>query len=164
MDALALLRDQAAAADSLMTQVAADITADQASWKLDGSTANPIGPTFLHVYAVEDRAVQRFRGRSPLLEADGWGERLGVGTGFSWSPETRPDPDACRAYAAEVRAATVRYLDGLDPAELAREVDTQRGRRSLADVLTLALVLHKLTHTGEIAALLGCQGVRGFPF
>ncbi|HEX5504415.1 MAG TPA: DinB family protein [Thermomicrobiales bacterium] len=164
MDALALLRDQAAAADSLMTQVAADITAEQASWHLDGSTANPIGATLLHISAVEDRAVQRFQGQPPLLEAAGWGERLGYGPGAPWSPETRPDPDACRAYAAEVRAATARYLAGLDPAELAREVDSSRGRRSLANLLTLVLVLHKLTHTGEIAALLGCQGVRGFPF
>jgi hypothetical protein len=31
-------------------------------------------------------------------------------------------------------------------------------------ILSLMLVIHKANHTGEIAALLGSQGVRGFPF
>lgn len=164
MDALALLRSQAATADGIMTQVAANITAERAAWTLPGSTTNPIAAIFLHVYTVEDRSVHRALGQPPVLESGGWRERLGYDPAAPWSPELRPDPDTCRAYAAEVRAATVRYLDELDPAELEREVDSPFGRRPQADLLTLFLVIHKTTHMGEIAALLGCQGVKGFPF
>ncbi len=165
MEALTLLRDQATLADNLLTQVFANVTPEQAVWRLEGSTANPIAPIFLHAYHTEDRWIQQqLQSQPTILDRGGWRDRLGYDPAARWAPLSSPDLDAYRAYAAEVRGATRRYLDGLDPAALEREVPSPRGPQPLVATLSLVLVAHKLTHTGEIAALVGCQGVKGFPF
>jgi uncharacterized damage-inducible protein DinB len=164
MDALVLLRDLAARSDDLMTQTFAAVTVEQAAWRQEGSTANPIAAIFLHVYYPEDWFVHRDTGAPLIFEAGGWANRLGYDPAAAWSPSARPEPDACRAYAAEVRAATHDYLEHLDPSRLEEEIDSTRGKRSRVAMLSRLLVTHKLTHLGEIAALLGCQGVKGFPF
>lgn len=76
MEAVDLLRDQAAMADNLMTQVFAKVTPELAAWRLEGSTANPIASTFLHVYLSKDRLVQTAQGKPTIFESGGWEERL----------------------------------------------------------------------------------------
>jgi hypothetical protein len=165
MDALDLLRTQAAFADDILTRVFAAVTADQALWKLGGSTANTIAGTFLHLYSSEDRAIHRLLlGKSPLFETNCWQQRLDYDPEAPWTSSKQPDLAAYRAYAAEVHAATKQALAGLEPAALEREVDGPRGKRPLVTSLSLLLVAHKQTHLGEISALLGCQGAKGFPF
>ena len=165
MDALALIQEQAATVDRLLTQVVADLTAEQAVWHAEGSTANPIAATYVHIYFGEDRLVQqRGQSRPTIYETGGWRQRLGFDPEAPWSALVNVDPDAMRAYAADVRAATTRFLEGLPPAELEREIEGPRGRRPLAVNMSLLLIIHKASHMGEIAALLGSQGVRGFPF
>lgn len=164
MDALTLLREQAAMTDRLLTQVVADLTAAQALWLPQGATVNPIAAILAHVYFAEDRLAQRQTQGQSIFEVGGWRERLGFDPDAPWSPPGSVDPDALRAYAAAVRANTERLLAGLQPDDLQREIDSPRGRRPLLSGLSLLLVVHKATHTGEIAALLGSQGIRGFPF
>lgn len=166
MDMLTLLRDQAEVTDQLMTEVFAKVTPERALWRLPGATTNPIPAIYLHAYMTEDRSVQRQLGRPAICESGDWPERLGYGPSEIWTMESAPDLDACRAYAAEVRASTVRFLSELKPNDerLDEPVRTPRGERPLSDLLSLALVMHKFGHMGEIAALLGCQGEKGFPF
>ncbi|MGH2460954.1 MAG: DinB family protein [Chloroflexota bacterium] len=165
MDALVLLREQVARSHDLLTQVFAEVTVEQAIWKPAGSTTNPIVATFLHVASTEDRLTHRASAGQPtVFETGEWGARLHFDPGAVWSPIAVPDLPACRAYAAEVHTFTREFLEGLDSDSLQKEIDTPRGRRTLLATLSLALVTHKLTHLGEIAALLGCQGVKGFPF
>lgn len=164
MDALILLRQQSEMANSLMTQIFAEVTIEQSLWKPEGSTTNPIVSTFLHVYHVEDSIVHRASAGQPtVFEIGEWSERLQYDPGAAWSPIAHPDLPACRAYASAVHTFTREFLEGLDPDSLEREIETPRGPRPLVARLSLALVIHKLTHVGEIAALLGCQGVKGFP-
>jgi len=164
MDALSLLRRLAETANNLTTQVFANVTVEQAIWTPGGSTTNPIVTIFLHIYHVEDRAAHRASAGQPtIFEIGEWGERLRYDPASPWLPIPHPDLPACRAYASEVHTFTREFLEGLDPDSLQREIQTARGPRPLVDSLTLALVTHKLTHLGEIAALLGCQGVKGFP-
>lgn len=164
MDALTLLNFQATTADSLLTQVFAPVTASQGAWRLDGSTANAITPTFLHVYMSEDRLVSGVMGRQTLWESGGWGTRLGVDRANPWAMAPLEDLAPCRTYASAVRAATEAFLPTLDADALGREIPTPRGQRPLGEALAFALVLNKVIHLGEISALLGCQGERGFPF
>jgi hypothetical protein len=164
MNALTLFRDQVSYAERLLTEVFSRITPEQAVWRGEGSTANQIAALFLHIYTGEDRAVQRAQGRPPILETGGWAARLSYNPDAPWSPIDHPDLAAYRAYAAEVRNATREYLGNVDPVEIEREIDTPRGKRTAIGMLSLGLITHKLTHMGEIAALLGCQGAKGFPF
>lgn len=163
MDALNLLRDQATNADAGLMSVFKPVTAEQAVWKLPGSAANPIGVTFLHAYFSEDEAVHRLMEKPSVFESGGWRERLGYDAA-GWSIEGRPDPAAMLAYAEAVAPDTKEYLSSLKPEDLEREIDTPRGRRPLVLRLGVYLVYHKFQHMGDIAALLGCQGVKGLPF
>ena len=164
MDALTLLREQNETAEGLMSQVFAEVTPEQATWKLPGSTANAIAPTFLHIYHAEDAVIHRLSGQPTIFETGGWQQKLGFDPNAQWSEIARPDIATYRAFAAAVRAATREYLASVDPNTLEQEVQTPRGPRTLAARLTMILINHKITHAGEIAALLGCQGVKGFPF
>jgi hypothetical protein len=165
MDALALLREQAERADSLLTEVFAVVTPEQAHWKLAGSTANSIAGYFLHVYHTEDTLIhQRLQSKPTIFETGGWSDRLGYTPESAWSAASPADLDAYRAYARDVRAGTKSFLEALEPAALDREIAGPRGPRPMVMGLSLLLVIHKSNHMGEIASLLGCQGVRGFPF
>ena len=163
MDALALLKDQAANADAGLMRVFKPVTPDQAVWRLPGSTANPIGVTFLHAYLSEDEAIHRLLDKPSVFESGGWRDRLGYDPG-NWSIAGRPDPAPMLAYAEAVVVPTREYLSALTNEALELEIDTPRGRRPLIARLGVYLVYHKFQHMGDIAALLGCQGVKGLPF
>jgi uncharacterized damage-inducible protein DinB len=165
MDAADLLRTQVARVDGLFKEVFANVTAEQAIWKLEGSTTNTIAQTFLHVYQLADRFTAMLSKQpSTVFERDGWGLRLGYDPTNPWKDLATVNPDAYRAYAAAVTAATQAALETLTANDLDREVTVRNRPQPLAQAITLVLIIHKLSHLGEIAALLGCQGVKGFPF
>lgn len=164
MDALDLLRDQAANADRILRQVFDPVTPQQAEWRLPGSVANTIGATFMHVYYSEDQMVHTALGRATVFETGGWKTRFGFDHAGVWSYTGGYDPRLLQEYADEVSAARRAYLESLTPQALEEMVDTPRGRQPRASRLSVYFVSHKLQHAGEIAALLGCQGARGLPF
>lgn len=164
MDALALLKDQAANADRLMVQVFSRVTPEQAAWKLPGSMANTIGATFMHTGYSADSIVHRILGSATVFETGGWSKRLGFDPDSIWTYEGRPDTDALLAYAQAVSVATTDYLSALNAEDLEQQIETARGPQPLVSRLAVYLVVHKQQHLGEIGALLGCQGVQGMPF
>lgn len=163
MDAVTLLREQAIMTGDLLGRVLAPLTDEQALWKPEGGKTNPIGATVMHLVFGEDRLVQGQQEKPPIFESGGWAARLPFNPREPWAVPQSVSADALRAYAAEVAAATRTYLQGLRDEDLSREVTGPRGARTLVNMLSLLLVVHKSTHTGEIAALLGCQGLTGFP-
>ncbi|HET7034909.1 MAG TPA: DinB family protein [Thermomicrobiaceae bacterium] len=163
MDAGELLRNQAATADHLMTQIIGPVTPEQARWHPADSAANPIAKTYLHVYISQDRLVHRLQGQPPLLE-QGWHEKLGFNPDQPWYQQAEPDLDTARAYAAEVQQATQPLLANLPDELFTRELDMPFGRTPAVNALATILVTHKMMHGGEIAGLLGVQGVKGLPF
>ena len=160
MDALQLLREQAAFVEDITSRVLAEVTDVHAYWQPEGSAGNTIASTTFHIYLTEDRLVHRAQGAPPLI--DGWQERLGVDPASLWTASDLK-MDELRAYAAAVVANTRGFLETVQLADLEREIDTPRGKRTVATSLSLALVIHKSTHVGDVSALLGCQGLKGFP-
>ena len=163
MDAIALLREQARMASDIFARVLAPVTDEQLVWQPEGGKTNAIASTILHVVGGEDRLIHGQSQKPPILESAGWAQRLGYDRQQPWVIPSRATADAIRAYVSEVSAATVAYLDQVKPDDLPREITTPRGVRPLSAALSMTLVVHKFTHLGEIAALLGCQGVTGFP-
>ena len=163
MEALDLLRGQAANADDVLGRVFTPVTPEQATWQLSGSTANTIALTYLHTYFTEDEQVQRLLGKPALLETGGWKERFGYDP-QGWTLAKAPATSQLMEYGAAVTAATRDYLAAATPADVERQIETRQGLRPLIARLSVYLVNHKFQHTGEIAALLGCQGVKGLPF
>lgn len=163
--AVDVIRVQAKMVADLLAQSFAGVTPEQSSWHQEGSKANTIGPTFIHAHLTEDRFVSRQQERPSIFESGSWQERLGFDPSQPWYGQQVTDVDACRDYAAEVSAQTQAYLGALDPAELDKTIEMGPfGGQPLAFGLSLTTVLHKMGHLGEISALLGEQGEKGFPF
>jgi len=131
---------------------------------MPGSIANTIGATFMHIYYSEDQMVHGALQAPTVFETGKWHERLGYDHSDVWTFVGKHDPSLLLEYAEAVSAVTREYLSGLNPEALEQEVETPRGPQPRASRLSVYLVNHKFQHTGEIAALLGCQGVKGLPF
>ena len=145
----------------------ADLTQEQADFVPPGK-AHPIGETVAHVIQSEDSILNgMIRGKPTLWESEGWGERLRIPDVTMHTEEQarqfRCDLEALRPYQEAVYASVAEFLDSATEADLAREVQSAIGPMTVADGLTNALVGNTLVHTGEISALKGVQGAKGYP-
>lgn len=173
MDAIALLRNQIQDVHSLTDRMLEGLTPEQLHWRPPGS-AHPIGSTFAHMVLNEDWLVHTaFQGRPPLYES-GWASSTGFsspqpegGAWEEWARTVEIDLSQLREYARAVYAATDAYVAALTPADLEREISfpgPQPRPRPLSQVLSGPLIRHHANHCGEIAALKGLQGLRGYPY
>ena len=79
----------------------------------------------------------------------------------------RIDLPAFRAYSKAVFKATDAYLAALPDAELSSPLDLSAmgmGTQTVGFVLNNVMIGHAYCHCGEISALKGIQGKRGYPF
>jgi hypothetical protein len=177
--AVAFIREGAQLGHWLLDGTMADVTNEQAHYAPPGR-ANPIGATFAHLVCSEDMIVNGMLQQRPPLAASSHADKLGLsepmpmpGTpGWSeayaaWARRVRVDLPAVKAYAAAVYEATDGYLAGLSDTDLDQELDLTGagfGKQKLGWVLNLLVLNHIGTETGEISALKGIQGARGYPF
>ena len=147
------------------------VTADQAC-QVPPGVAHPIGELAAHILHSEDGMVNMvLQGKPMVWERDGWAARLGLPVMMDQQTAAarayKCDPRALQEYAQAVYRSTEAYLDGLEPADLEREADlSAAGMPSMplgAFLLTM-LLGNNYAHTGEISALKGLQGLRGYPF
>jgi hypothetical protein len=76
----------------------------------------------------------------------------------------RVDLPALHDYTQEVAEATQKWLGTLAPADLERKIETPIGELSVAEMVETFVIWHINAHCGEISALKGCQGAKGYPF
>jgi hypothetical protein len=169
--AISLLREQLGKAHQWLDATAQDVSPDLAHQQPPGKV-NPIGAQYAHVVTLEDVSIQSLlKGAAPLL-ASGYAGQTGCdplppqGDWGDWARQVKLDLDCFRQYALAVYAATDAYVAGLTDADLARTVDLSDagfGVQTVASILTF-LVISAATHAGEISALKGIHGLRGYPF
>jgi hypothetical protein len=180
MDTITALREQLASSHWLLEQCVEGLTPQQLRWWPPG-TANSVADNYLHVVLNEDDIVQGvLQGKRPL-SASVWAAQTGLATPpvvhgagahqsvewARWVRSVRVDWPAFRQYARAVYAASDDYLAGLQAAELDNRVDLSLfglGIQSLNWALYNLIIGHASTHTGEIAAVKGVQGLQGHPF
>lgn len=168
MDGVEVLRGTVRAARDLFQGTIADLTPEQANY-LPPGTAHPIAEIVAHVVQAEDAIVNgMLRGEAPLWERDGWGAKLALPNVARQDEQVarafRADVAALRPYMEAVYQSVDEYLGGLQPADLDREIAVRAGKMAVAEALSRLLVGNTLAHTGEIAAIKGIQGARGYPF
>jgi hypothetical protein len=177
--AVAFIREGAQLGHWYLDGTMADVTSDQAHYAPPGR-ANPIGATFAHLVCSEDLIVNgMLRQQAPLFvsshaETTGlsepmptpgsadWGEAYAA-----WARRVRVDLTALKSYAEAVYAATDTYLESLADSDLDRELDLTAvgfGKQKLGWMLNLLVLNHIGTETGEISAVKGVQGAKGYPF
>lgn len=173
MDAIALLRLQVEDAHSLTDRMVEGLIPEQVHWQPPAG-AHSVGATLSHMVLNEDWLIRTLLlGRPAMYETD-WAGRTGFsapqpgeGAWEEWARTLRVDLPALLEYARTVYAATDAYLAALGPDDLAREITFPPPRamtRPLSRVLSSMLIRHHANHCGEIAAVKGLQGLRGYPF
>ncbi len=167
MDARDVLRSQYAFAHDNLEGAIAKCPPELLTKAIEGSLTNPIGATYAHTAITQDLLlVGRLQGREPVFREGGWGEKTGFELPESpvitqeWAKSLRFELGPLREYAAAVHAAVDGYLASAPEEDLLSEVDFGQKRPKLWVFGTLG-VWHVATHQGEIAALLGLEGLQG---
>lgn len=171
MEPVEMLSYSLSSAFDILGQVTADLTQEQADWIPPG-VANPIGALYWHTISGADQVVHQWcQGAAPLSQREGWQGRVLLSGAAGGGQETleemramRVDLPALHDYARAVAKASQSWVSSLQPQDLDRELQTPIGDLTLARMLDTFVIWHVNAHCGEISALKGCQGARGYPF
>ena len=148
-----------------------NVTADQANHAPPG-VAHPIGELAVHILQCEDGMINMaIQGKPMIWERDGWGDKLGIPLMMNLPPaaarDYKCDAQALQEYAQAVYKNTEEYLNSLTPGDLDGELDLtamDMGKMKLGEFLMTMLLGNNYAHTGEISAIKGMLGRKGYPF
>jgi len=160
MNTVELLQYSLGFAFDVLGQVTADLTQEQANWTPPG-VASSIGAIYSHTITYLDFVVQK----------------ICIGQNFSlFVPGEPPPPEtamqdvqvddlpALHERARNVRVAAQDWLSSLTPADLQVRRETSIGELAVGQFFEAYIIWHINVHCGEISALKGCQGAKGYPF
>jgi hypothetical protein len=172
MNAIEAMRTQINASHQIVEGTVADLTPELCD-NIPGGKAHPIGATYVHILISEDFIVNMMiRGQAPLVMGE-WAGKTGAsepppppgGDMFAWANSVKVDIGQARKYAEAVYANTNAYLDSLTDADLDKELEIPGfGKNTLVYYLGIGALIHPANHVGEISALKGVQGAKGYPF
>jgi hypothetical protein len=171
MNTITSLREGLSWATELLEMTVDDVTPEQMAWTPIG-IANPVGATYAHAIGALDAVTNQMLQRKLPLFASSWNGKTGIsepkwGSDPEWARRVQVDLPKAREYARAAYAQTDSYIAGLSDADLDRELDLSAnglGKRSLGWCLQALVIGHLHNMTGEISALKGTQGARGYPF
>lgn len=173
MNAIALFRQQLGEAGWLLAETVKDVTPEQAHWAPPGK-AHPIGALYAHLATGLDFVVNGMLQGKPPMAGGEWAGKTGLSAPppaepgadwSSWARSVRVDLNALGAYAQAALANADAYLGSLTEEGLERKIDFfGLGEQTVAFVVNNAVVSHLRDHCGEISALKGAQGLRGYPY
>jgi hypothetical protein len=111
------------------------------------------------------------KGGAPRFATE-WAGQLGAAApqmslSYEWGRSLQPNLAALRKFGQSALADTDAYLDQLKDADLDRMVDLSNvglGTRSVGWVFNALVASHLNNMAGEISALKGVQGKKGYPF
>ena len=158
MNTTDLLQFSLGAAFDILGQVTADVTQEQADWRPPG-TANTIGSIYSHILTYVDYCVRNY-----LIEGNPQPVTVESRPGELWMQDVQRDLSELHAYAGEVRSTAQNWLSTVPPEDLERRELTTAGEINVAQMLELFVIWHINAHCGEISALKGCQGLKGYPW
>ncbi len=172
-----LLKEQVAMAHEVLEGTIEGTAEDKVHFKEIGS-ALPVGAAYGHSTFSEDGFIAMLGKTQPLFMSD-YKDK----TGFSepmpapgddwekqhaeWSKRVKVDMTQARTYAKAVYIATDKYLDTLTDANLTDDVDFSSwgmGMKPLSWALSGVIIGHINNLAGEISAIKGVQGLKGYPF
>jgi len=141
-----------------------DVSQEMAHWQPPG-LANPIADLFFHTVFGQDRFVAaRMQGKAALINE--WTERLKIPADFRHTPEAaralKTEVGVLKQYAEAVFTAVDSYLATLEEPHLEMMIEGFRGPVPLGRQISAMLVTHMYEHAGEISAVKGFQGAKGY--
>lgn len=178
MDSIALLRQQFEMGHTVLEGTIEGVTNDHAAWMPPGK-AQSVGASYAHVVLSEDMLVNgMFSGQTPMFVTN-WMGKNGISepmpmpgpdwetTYRGWTQRVKVEMPTLREYAKAVYAKTDEYLASLTPDDLDRTIDlssANMGQMNLGGALSMLALGHVNNLAGEISAIKGTQGLKGYPF
>lgn len=174
-----MLRESLQHAHEIFEGTMQGVTDEVAHWQPAGK-ALPIGAAYAHAVISEDLLVSGMATKEkPVLEK-GWAQRMGLSTPHpamdadweknfaDWSKTVKIDLPKLQAYAKEVYRETDDYLATLTDKDLAeKKIDFSSwgmGEKPVTWFIIRILIGHIDNLAGEISAVKGLQGLKGYPF
>lgn len=153
-----------------------DGVTDEVAAFMPPGKANPIAGTYAHLVFSEDFfAHMLLQGKKPLMETD-WLNKTGASeiqpsewqeAYPKWLKSVKVDMAKMNTYAETVFKASETYLASLTDDDLMKKVDMSAfgmGSRTASTVWGGMIIGHAYSIMGEISALKGIQGLKGYPF
>ncbi len=173
MNTIQLIRDQIKTAHDWLEGTVADVTPTMANFVPPGQ-AHSVGTRYAHAIVAEDTMTHAMlQGGAPLYTSSFAG-KTGVAdppsawsSKLEWAQNEKVDINAMRKYAQAVYKATDDYMATLKEADLDKEVDLTQGgfgKWSQGAFLITFVLGHARDIMGEISAIKGVQGAKGYPF
>lgn len=169
------LLKQLQAAHTALEQTMEGVTEEVAHF-MPPAKANPIAGTYAHLIFSEDMFVHNFlKKTSPLFETT-FKHKTGASeihpTDWEvaypkWLKEVHINVKEFREYAKAVFQDTEKYIASLSAEDLEKDVDMSAfgmGSKKVSDFIANLLSGHTYSIMGEISALKGIQGLKGYPF
>ncbi|MEM7030218.1 MAG: DinB family protein [Chloroflexota bacterium] len=148
----------------------ADVTDELAQYDPPG-LVSPIGAQAAHVVTGMDYfLVGLAAGKQPLM-ASSFAEKNGIselppggGDWGDWGTRVKVDLSAFDAYAKAVFAEVDTYLGSISDADLQEKKEFGgAGEQTVGWALDI-IMLNTYSHVGEISAIKGMKGLKGYPF
>jgi hypothetical protein len=146
------------AAFDVLRAVTTDLTQEQAAWRPPG-TANTIGSIYSHILTYVDHYVRNYG-----IEGKPQPETVESRPAELWMQDVQADLADLHGCAGQVLSTAQNWLSSLAPKDLERRELTTAGELNIAQAVELFLIWHINAHCGEISALKGCQGLKGYPW
>jgi hypothetical protein len=176
MDALTLLKDELKNARETFEGTVSNIKTEDLP-KAPGGKALPLGALWAHLVMSEDMTTQQFlKAQKPLFETE-FKERTGVSelmpamdehweeNHAAWAQKVKLDLPLFREYEKAVYAQTEKYMEGLHEEDLEKEIDMGAwGKKTVVYFLYAFIIGHIFSLTGEISAVKGVHGAKGYAF
>ena len=142
----------------ILGQVTADLTQEQADWKPPG-VVDTIGAIYSHIVTYVDYFVQNY-----MIEGKPKPESIESRPEVLKMQDVQVDLSELHELAGKAKNKTQGWVSSLTPADLSRKIDTTIGELTLGETLEVYIIWHINVHCGEISALKGCQGAKGYPW
>ena len=166
-----LLRAELKDAHESLEGTMADVTQELLD-RMPAGIANPIGERYAHHATAEDSLVNLIIRREAPLMSSTWQGRTGIseprfGSDPQYARSVRVRLVTVRDYARAVYAQTDAYLASIRDEDLDRAIDLSPlpfGSVPVWWILARLVIAHAFEVNGEVAAVKGVLGVRGFPY
>lgn len=176
VDALTLLKEELSNARETFESTVSDIV-ESDLYKSPGGKALPLGALWAHLVMSEDMTVHQFlQNKKPLFDST-FKNKTGASEPMpamdehwstnheAWANHIHIDFPQFREYEKQVYSQTEKYINTLKNEDLDSEVNLGAwGKKTVAYMLYAFIIGHTFSLTGEISAIKGVHGKKGYAF
>jgi len=171
INTIQLLQNQLKWAHEEMEMTMADVTDDVAQYDEVGMALS-VAAAYAHAVVAEDMIVASMLAhKAPLSQREETGLSIPMPAQehwdqhAEWAKNVKVDLTKLHAFAKKVYLATDEWIVTVKEEDLEQEIDMgQMGKQTVAWLITNFLILHIANLCGEISAIKGVQGLKGYPF